>query len=361
MQYARITGRLAAMAGDNPTQTGGQPTITYATGGQVKFDPLVSREQAAGLFIVPPAIYFDIDPNGWLTRNGQPHGYILDLGDPTLPTSVDRSQGAYQVSFIGVTVAGQTIEIESFYCNPDAANNDTIDPDTGVTPNDLSQLAPLAALSGLTQITRGPAGPPGAAGPAGVVQTIQAGTNITVDAMDPANPIINAADGGTSLTNYSQVADLEGYPAKFPPDLTGVTPASIGAQPTGSYATQDALTAGLAGKADSPIASTDVTDFTTAVDARVQTIVGAAPAALDTLAEIAAALGDDANFAGTITAQLATKYTEPAGGIPPTDLAAGVQISLGKADSAVQPADLPTPPPTVSVTDAGTYYTITIE
>lgn len=40
------------------------------------------------------------------------------------------------------------------------------------------------------------------------------------------------------------------------------------------------------------------------VDARVQLVVDAAPAALDTLNEIAAALGDDANFSATITAAL---------------------------------------------------------
>lgn len=50
-----------------------------------------------------------------------------------------------------------------------------------------------------------------------------------------------------------------------------------------------------------------ISDFQTAVDARVNTIVGAAPAALDTLVELAAALGNDANFAATMTAQLALK------------------------------------------------------
>lgn len=44
-----------------------------------------------------------------------------------------------------------------------------------------------------------------------------------------------------------------------------------------------------------------LSDFTTAVDARVQLIVDAAPAALDTLNELAAALGDDPNFSATIT------------------------------------------------------------
>jgi len=43
------------------------------------------------------------------------------------------------------------------------------------------------------------------------------------------------------------------------------------------------------------------------IDARLAQVVNAAPAALDTLNEIAAALGNDANFAGTVTAQLAGK------------------------------------------------------
>lgn len=49
-----------------------------------------------------------------------------------------------------------------------------------------------------------------------------------------------------------------------------------------------------------------ISDFTTAVDARVQTVVGAAPAALDTLQELAAALGNDAAFSTTVTNSLTT-------------------------------------------------------
>jgi len=62
-----------------------------------------------------------------------------------------------------------------------------------------------------------------------------------------------------------------------------------------------------------------ISDFTTAVDARVQLIVDAAPAALDTLNELAAALGDDPNFAATVTTELGSLDTridalESAGG-----------------------------------------------
>jgi hypothetical protein len=51
-----------------------------------------------------------------------------------------------------------------------------------------------------------------------------------------------------------------------------------------------------------PVSSID--GFAAAVDTRVQLIVDAAPAALDTLNELAAALGDDPNFSATITTQL---------------------------------------------------------
>lgn len=47
-----------------------------------------------------------------------------------------------------------------------------------------------------------------------------------------------------------------------------------------------------------------ISDFQSAVDTRVQLVVDAAPAALDTLNELAAALGDDPNFSATVTANL---------------------------------------------------------
>ena len=55
-----------------------------------------------------------------------------------------------------------------------------------------------------------------------------------------------------------------------------------------------------------PVAGTDAAnkDY---VDTSVAAVIDAAPAALDTLNELAAALGDDANFAGTVTTALATK------------------------------------------------------
>jgi hypothetical protein len=64
-------------------------------------------------------------------------------------------------------------------------------------------------------------------------------------------------------------------------------------------------------------ASATISDFDTAVqaiaDTRLQAVVGAAPEALDTLAELAAALGDDPNFAGTLTTALGNRVRVDAG------------------------------------------------
>lgn len=49
--------------------------------------------------------------------------------------------------------------------------------------------------------------------------------------------------------------------------------------------------------------SATISDFTSAVNALIQNVVGAAPAALDTLKELADAIGDDPNFAATLNAQ----------------------------------------------------------
>lgn len=76
------------------------------------------------------------------------------------------------------------------------------------------------------------------------------------------------------------------------------------------------------------------------IDTSIASLVDSAPGTLDTLNELAAALGDDPNFATTISSQIGAKYSKPSGGIPKTDLASAVQTSLGLADTAVQSVTL---------------------
>ena len=68
----------------------------------------------------------------------------------------------------------------------------------------------------------------------------------------------------------------------------------------------------------------------TYVDSAVQAVIDSAPAALDTLNELAAALGDDANFAGTMTTSLAGKLAL-AGGTMAGNIAMGSNSITGLA------------------------------
>ena len=72
------------------------------------------------------------------------------------------------------------------------------------------------------------------------------------------------------------------------------------------------------------------------IDTSIASLVDSAPGTLNTLNELAKALGNNEAFATTVTTQIAAKYTKPSDGIPKADLHADVQGSLAKADSAVQ-------------------------
>lgn len=63
----------------------------------------------------------------------------------------------------------------------------------------------------------------------------------------------------------------------------------------------------IGGFIDDASTSTTTTWSSQEIDNRIQNVVDTAPAALDTLNELAAAIGDDANFAGTVTTSLANK------------------------------------------------------
>ena len=79
-----------------------------------------------------------------------------------------------------------------------------------------------------------------------------------------------------------------------------------------------------------PVAGTDAAnkDY---VDTSVAAVIDAAPAALDTLNELAAALGDDANFSTTITNSIATKLPL-AGGTMTGAIAMGTSKITGLGD-----------------------------
>ena len=104
------------------------------------------------------------------------------------------------------------------------------------------------------------------------------------------------------------VADVAGAAPLASPVLTGVpTTPTAGA---GNNSTQAASTA--------------------FVQAAITAVIGAAPAALDTLVEIATALGNDASIASTLTTSIATKLTRASNLSDLTDIAAArSNLALG--------------------------------
>lgn len=147
--------------------------------------------------------------------------------------------------------------------------------------------------------------------------------------------------GGAGAADWSAIT---GKPSLFPPsahvhdqsEVTGLSAALAVKAPLSSP--------GLSGVPTAPTAAggTNTTQIATTafVQAAVIALINAAPGALDTLDELAAALGDDANFAATITAALAgkaaTSHTHTALGI--SDSTAAGRGMLMAADAAAQTA-----------------------
>jgi hypothetical protein len=128
---------------------------------------------------------------------------------------------------------------------------------------------------------------------------------------------------GSNLVDAS-TTDITGKADLASPTFTGVpaAPTATGGNNTTQLATTAFVNAEITGKADSasptftgtpaaPTAAlgTNTTQIATTefVEAATAALADSAPAALNTLNELAAALGDDANFSTTVTNSIATK------------------------------------------------------
>ena len=194
--------------------------------------------------------------------------------------------------------------------------------------NALAQKAPLASPT-LTGIPTAPTAP------AGTSNQQVATTKFVTDVMANAGTVATESVAGKVelATTTETIAGTDNQRAVHPaalaalltlfarldsPALTGTPTSSTPA--TGDNSTKIATTAYVKAQLDSPAltgvptaptAGTGTTSnqvATTAfVHAVVAALVNAAPAALDTLSELSAALGNDANFATTVTNALSTK------------------------------------------------------
>ena len=198
----------------------------------------------------------------------------------------------------------------------------------------------------------------------------------------------------SELSSASSWAELTGKPSVFPPAAHTHVPADVGLGAVDNTADADKPVSAAQAAADAAVASAAAADATskanaakafaiqranhtgqqaistitglqTALDAKatpsdvsvaVAAVVNSSPATLDTLRELAAALGDDANFAATVTSALAAKapinsptFTGTVGGITKgmvglgsvdntADASKPVSTAQAAADSAVAAA-----------------------
>ena len=137
--------------------------------------------------------------------------------------------------------------------------------------------------------------------------SVPGGTSWTFNSISLYDP--NAADAPALETTAQTVADavneLHTELNALSSTQSGDTSSLTSAIATAKSEAISTASADATAKADSAEA-----DAKAYADQVVAATVDAAPAALDTLNELAAALGDDANFASTVTASIATKASQ---------------------------------------------------
>ena len=236
--------------------------------------------------------------------------------------------------------------INTTLTNGVATPTDVADLQSQVTSNDTDIAANAAAIAAANSRTSG-------------ISTSSGSSNIQMTAevdMD-SNKVTNMADP-TAAQDAATKAYVDAASTGSSSSLATETAARIAgdsANEADATAKADAAEASAKAYADQVVAAT----------------VDAAPAALDTLNELAAALGDDANFSATVTNSLATK----------ADDAATTAALATKADDAATTAALATKatvvdvdaleakvgtvdvellPSTISSTDRDNYYSSVI-
>lgn len=151
------------------------------------------------------------------------------------------------------------------------------------------------------------------------------GTNITANVGFSGNLTGNVAGNVTGNVTGDVTGNVTG-------DVTGNVTAASGTTTLNNLVINGTVdfTNTLLQNISTPVASTDAATKGY-VDGAVADLVDTAPGTLDTLNELAAALGDDPNFSATITASIATKLPL-AGGTMTGNIDMGANLVLSSSD-----------------------------
>ena len=170
---------------------------------------------------------------------------------------------------------------------------------------------------------------------------VNSSAQIAYSKLNQTNSIVDADINASAAIAWTKIAPSSTVDATELGYLDGVTSA-IQTQIDSKLATSTAASTyaplaspALTGVPTAPTAAANTNTTQVATTAYVQTeindLIASAPGALDTLDELAAALGDDANFATTVTNSLATKLPL-AGGTMSGAIAMGTNKITGAGD-----------------------------
>jgi len=328
-QFGKVVGRLIHAIADTAEDADDKPQARAAAG-TITFTPRETLRKATDSGLT--AIVTQGPVEATLSSSGR----ILDAEGRQ---GIWLVTGVWGVSFSLAPLAngGTRPQVAGFDLLVTTAHTDS-------APLDLAREAPYVAPTGTVVQTL-------------VVPSGGSDGQALVRASDGSLVWRTVATGGGGAGGVTEHAALTGRDAADAHPIsavTGLTSALAGKQPSGSYvAGNDARLT----DARTPVAHqhtvAELSDATAParalltavshaaqrgllsavtaaeVDARIQAVVASAPAALDTLDELAAALGDDANFAATVTNALAgkasTSHTHTASQV--TDFATAVRAT----------------------------------
>ena len=297
LAYSENSDRLFIGVGTGGA--GGSATSIVAIGGKGSFVDLATAQTVAGVktFSASPIV-----PTPTTSGQAATKGYV----DSITPSIAAGSGISTSVAGVTVTVTADStiarLASPTFTGVPAGP--------TAVANTNTTQLATTAFVVGQAATVA-----PLMDGTAAIGTSLLYARQDHVHATDTSRAPVNSPTF-TGTVTIPAGASISGFAPLASPALTGVPTAPTAA--AGTNTTQVATTA--------------------FVSTAVANLVSAAPAALDTLNELAAALGNDANFATTISTSIGTKLTTANNLSELTATASTARTNLGLGSIATQAA-----------------------
>ncbi|WP_378734901.1 hypothetical protein [Nocardia brasiliensis] len=344
VQYVKVVGNLGGFIidgldpDDRPDEIGLRGTIRFSLLLADRDAVLMPHHPGGSTLRVVDTFEVEIDADGDLSQRGRKYVLLPALDEWTNPP-----RGAYRVDFINMSIGGQRINLRPIEI---PATPGTVDlarafpvpgtPAPGITRGEKGDSVTAVRRDGAALVFTIDTIPPRDLEPVPLpeVSALAGWRDQAQSAASTATSSATAAAGSAEQARaWAQTAEN----ATLPDD--SVNAAKLAAAVRASLARADTATQPGHSHTIAEIAQLQATldgkENVGAAATVAAELRGSAPAALDTLGKLAAALGNNASYATDTAAALAGKYSKPAAGIPSADLADGSVTTAKLAPGAV--------------------------